>query len=58
MAADKIDDKTTTTAAAGDQQQQPPKEIKATALGEDDEFEDFPVDGASAPFYMALFFEP
>ncbi|OAA73037.1 DSS1/SEM1 family protein [Akanthomyces lecanii RCEF 1005] len=44
MAADKIDDKTTTTAAAGDQQQQPPKETKATALGEDDEFEDFPVD--------------
>lgn len=48
MAADKIDDKASTTATAGDQQQQqPPKDTKTTALGEDDEFEDFPVDGAS-----------
>ncbi|KAJ3478579.1 hypothetical protein NLG97_g8542 [Lecanicillium saksenae] len=39
MAADKTDDKPTT--AAGEQQ---PKETKAAALGEDDEFEDFPVD--------------
>ncbi|KAM3504619.1 hypothetical protein MY11210_008290 [Beauveria gryllotalpidicola] len=41
MTADKTDDKTTN--AAGEQQQ-PPKETKAAALGEDDEFEDFPVD--------------
>ncbi|ATY65871.1 DSS1 SEM1 family [Cordyceps militaris] len=40
MTAEKTDDKPTT--AAGDQQ--PPKETKAAALGEDDEFEDFPVD--------------
>lgn len=47
MAADKIDDKATTAAAGDQQQQQPPKDTKTTALGEDDEFEDFPVDGAS-----------
>ncbi|KAJ6785484.1 hypothetical protein PWT90_01194 [Aphanocladium album] len=39
MAADKTDEKP--TAPAGEQQ---PKETKAAALGEDDEFEDFPVD--------------
>lgn len=47
MAADKTDDKTT---AAADQQ--PPKETKAATLGEDDEFEDFPVDGACSHLYV------
>ncbi|OAA53321.1 DSS1/SEM1 family protein [Cordyceps fumosorosea ARSEF 2679] len=40
MATEKTDDKPTATAAT----EQPPKDTKATALGEDDEFEDFPVD--------------
>ncbi|OAR01940.1 hypothetical protein LLEC1_05888 [Akanthomyces lecanii] len=43
MATDKIEDKTA-AAATVTGEQQPPKEIKSTALGEDDEFEDFPVD--------------
>lgn len=46
MAADKPDDKTTSAADAAAGAEQVPKETKAAALGEDDEFEDFPVDGA------------